>query len=273
MNRCHPWVPPAASPAILSGMSTKPPTATPADTIQALLDRSKRAHVPIRKTFLQQGTGKVRDPGPIAKLCSHHDERGLDLYLLVHAAASAAPFDVVLPAPVWARSLGLSGSASARSSVSKTFKRLLELDLVERGPRAANRSRIVLLDEGGHGEPYVHPASRSDRYLKLPHAYWTNGLHLKLRLPAKVLLLIALSLTDGFVLPIERARNWYGISADTVQRGLAELEKANLIEVDVQYRKEPLAPVGYTQDRHFTLKAPFGPLRSSMATVTELHAS
>lgn len=81
----------------------------------------------------------MRDPGPISKLCSHHDDRGLDLYLLVHAAASAAPFDVVLPAPVWARSLGLSGSASARSTVSKAFTRLVELNLAVRGPRACEQ--------------------------------------------------------------------------------------------------------------------------------------
>lgn len=37
--------------AILSAMPKKPPTATQADTIAALLDRSKRAEVPIRKTF------------------------------------------------------------------------------------------------------------------------------------------------------------------------------------------------------------------------------
>lgn len=86
----------------------------------------------------------------------------------------------------------------------------------------------------------------------------------------KVLLLIALSLDDDFALPIERARSWYGISPDTVQRGLAELEKANLLDVNVQYRTEPLAPAGYTQDRRFTLKAPFGPLRRPMATVTKL---
>ena len=36
-----------------------------------------------------------------------HDERGLDLYLLLRAAASADPWDVARPAPVWSRALGL----------------------------------------------------------------------------------------------------------------------------------------------------------------------
>ncbi len=259
-----------SSAAILSCMSKTPPKATQADTIAALLDRSKRTDVPIRKTFVQQGTGKIRDRGPVATLCSHHDERGLDLYLLIHAATSAEPFDVVLPAPTWARAIGLSNTPSARSAVSKAITRLVDLDLVERGARAGNKSRIVLLDEGGHGDDYTHPAKSRDRYLKLPHAYWTDGWHLKLTLPGKVMLLIALSLDDGFPLPIERARDWYGISPDTAQRGLAELETLDLLDVDVQYKPAPLAPEGYTQDRRFTLKAPFGPLRQPLATVTKL---
>lgn len=134
-------------------MSKKPPKATQADTIKALLDRSKRTDVPIRKTFVQQGKGKVRDPGPLADLCSHHDERGLDLYLLFHGTASAEPFDVVLPAPTWARTIGLDNTPSARSAVSKAFTRLVDLQLIERGARAGNKSPIILLDEGGHGEP------------------------------------------------------------------------------------------------------------------------
>lgn len=251
-------------------MSKTPPKATQADTIKALLGRSKRTDVPIRKTFVQQGTGKIRDPGPLAALCSHHDERGLDLYLLIHAATSAEPFDVVLPAATWARTIGLSNTPSARSAVSKAITRLVDLDLVERGERAGNKSRIVLLDEGGHGDDYTHPAKNRDRYLKLPHAYWTGGWHLTLTLPAKVMLLIALSLDDGFPLPIERARDWYRISPDTAQRGLAELDRLDLLDVDLQYKPAPLAPDGYTQDRHFTLKSPFGPLRQPLATVTKL---
>ncbi len=257
--------------AILSAMPKKPPTATQADTIAALLERSKRAEVPIGKTFAQQGTGKVRDPGLLAALVSNHDERALDLYLLAHAAASAEPFDVVLPADAWARALGMAATASARSAVSKAFRRLERLDLVRRD-RAGSRSRITLLDESGSGDPYAHPAGRRERYLKLPHTYWEQEWHLRLRLPGKTVLLIALSLNDGFPLPIEKGPDWYGISADTVQRGLNELERHKLIEVDVQYKKAPLSPLGYTEDRHYTLKAPFGPLRRPIATVTKLRA-
>lgn len=252
-------------------MPKKPPTVTQAETIEALLERSKRAEVPIRKTFVQQGKGKVRDPGPIAPLVSNHDERAIDLYLLAHAIASADPFDVVLPASTWARALGLSATASARSAVSKAFRRLVDLNLVERD-RAGSLSRITLLDEGGHGDNYVHPAPRREPYLKLPHVYWEEGWHLRLSLRAKAVLLIALSRDDGFVLPVEKGPDWYGISADTVQRGRAELEKHNLLDTKVDYKKAPLSPLGYTEERHFTLKSPFGPLRKPIASVTKLRA-
>jgi len=252
-------------------MPKKPPTVTQADTIAALLDRSKRAEVPIRKSFVQQGKGRVRTPGPLAALVTNHDERALDLYLLAHAAASAEPFDVVLPAATWARALGLSASASARSAVSKAFRRLEGLDLIARD-RAGSRSRVTLLDEGGQGAPYVHPAGNRERYLKLPGAYWTEDWHLKLRLPGKTMLLIALSLDDDFPLPTEKGPDWYGISADTLQRGFDELSRHQLLDVDVRYKKAPLSPLGYTEDRHYTLKAPFGPLRRPLATVRKLHA-
>lgn len=104
---------------------------------------------------------------------------------------------------------------------------------------------MVLLDEGGHDEPYTRSATRKERYLKVPHAYWTDSLHLKLSLPAKVMLLIALSLDDGFPLPVARAKDWYGISSDTVKLGrqhLAELANLNLINVDEQYRRSRSRP-------------------------------
>lgn len=256
---------------ILAGMPNNPPTVTQADTIRALLQRSKRREVPIRKTFLQQGRGRVRDAGPVAALTSNHDERGLDLYLLVHAAASADPYDVALPASAWARAIGVSGTASGRTAISKAVRRLADLRLVER-ERAGRHARITLLDEDGHGDPYAHPASRREPYLKLPHAYWELDWHLRLRLPGKVMLLVALSLNDGFILPIEKGPDWYGISPDTVQRGLDELQRSKLLNIDVDFKTAPLSPLGYTQQRQFTLLPPFGSLRQPLASVTKLHA-
>ena len=241
----------------------------------ALLERSNRSEVPIRKTFLQQGTGKVRIPGPVATLLRNHDERALDLYLLVHAVCSAGDFDITLPAGAWARAIGLGNNASGKSTVSKAFRRLEELRLLKR-TRDGSRAKVTLLDESGrldesdNPDPYLHPAPLKQRYLKVPHAYWEEAWHLKLDLRAKVVLLIALSLDDGFTLPIERAPDWYGISADTANRGLQDLRTFGLVDLDISTKKAPLAPDGLTQVYRYTLKAPFGPLRKPVATVTTL---
>lgn len=246
--------------------------ATQLDAIQELLERSKRAELPLRKTFLQQGTGRVRTPGPLAELCRRQDERAFELYLLFHAAASADPYDVVLPAAAWARAIGLGPTTSARSAVSKALRRLEVMRLVRR-ERTGNRSAVVLLNEAGTGEAYTHPAEDDERYLKLPYAYWEEGWHLKLELRAKVVLLIALSLSDAFLLPSDRARDWYGISPDTVQRGLRELQGHGLLDVDQRFKTAPLSETGWTTEHRYTLQPPFGPQRQrARATVTELHA-
>ena len=166
----------------------------------------------------------------------------------------------------------LSNSPSGRSTVSKAFRRLEESKLLARS-RDRSRSKVTLLDESGNGEPYLHPASRSQLYLKLPHAYWVDGWHVKLSLRAKAMFLIALSLDDGFVLPIERARDWFGISADTANRGLLDLRNGGLLEVEKRVKTAPLAPEGIAQDYHYTLEPPFGPRRQTIASVTGIGAS
>jgi hypothetical protein len=172
--------------------------------------------------------------------------------------------------------MGLAASStSAKSAISKAWRRLEDLHLIRR-ERAGNRSRVVLLDEAGllddAGKPieYVHPADNEERYLKLPYAYWNDRWHLRIDLPAKVALLIALSLDDAFPLPAGRACDWYGISADTAQRGLQALQGEQLLDVDERYKPEALSETGWVIERRYTLRPPFGPLRKATATITKL---
>ena len=264
-------------------MSTSRPPVTQDETIAALLARTKRRgdpSVPIRKTFLQQGTDRQRTPGPLAALCTNHDDRALDLYLLVMAiASSSTPYAASLPSAAWARMLGLSDSANAKQAVSKTFRRLIDRALIDRAGREGRQARFALLNEAGDGTTYTRPTTAADRWLQLPYIYWTGGWHQQLSLPGKVALLIALSLKDGFPLPADRGPAWYGISADTIQRGLAELVDRGLLDVDAQVRREPLSATGYTEDRRYSLAGPFGggidrlvAKAAGMASVTRLRA-
>lgn len=237
------------------------PQATAEKSIRALLQRARWDHLPIRRSFVQGGARRAPEPGPLARFIRRHDDRALDLYLLVRAAASGDPWDVTLHSNVWARMLYLKQGAGATSAISKTWRRLEEAQLITRVRRGPLTS-VTVLREDGSGNSYTRPKTANDPYFKLPLDFWLapEGWNRKLSLPAKAALLIALSLTDEFILPYEKAAEWYGISADTIGRGLRELRELELLAVERQLKDAPLAPEGYTLELSYTLKPPFGPL-------------
>jgi hypothetical protein len=175
--------------------------------LEGLLAETGRRVVPIRRTFVQQGRGNETRPGPLASFLTAHDERGLDAYLLVHAMASAPPWNCRLPSEAWVGALGLdetAAMASAKTAASKIMGRLEKRGLVLR-VRSKRLSDVYLLREDGTVQRYERPLTKDEPWLQFPHAYWIEGHHLKLGLPAKVMLIIALSLSDGFWLPYEYA--------------------------------------------------------------------
>lgn len=114
------------------------------------------------------------------------------------------------------------------------------------GPQADHRVRskrlsdVILLKEDGSGDPFERPLNGpEDWWLQLPHAYWLEGHYKTLRLPAKVMLLIALSRPDGFPLPYDRAANWYEVSSDSAEEGLRELRDTGLLAVERNWVKAP----------------------------------
>jgi hypothetical protein len=68
-----------------------------------------------------------------------------------------------------------------------------------------------------------------------------------------------LSNPDFFPLPTERGPDYYGISADTLQRGADRLRRQNLLVIGRHRIIAPLAPDGYTYENRYTLQPPFGP--------------
>lgn len=229
------------------------------ETVLALLERSNRTDVPIRRSFVQlpvRGGGA----GPLASFVHDRRVRALDLYLLVHAVASAPPFKASFPAAVWARALGLSPGSSSETLISRTWTWLDQRRLIE-SQRVGRKREITLLREDGSGEPYRHPGEEgaADRghYFKLPHSYWEGNFHNRLSLPAKAILLIALSLQDDFLLPTERGRDWYGLSRDTVRKGLRDLRLPGLLVMREEMKFAPLTKLGYTNQRRYRLKPPF----------------
>lgn len=89
-------------------------------------------------------------------------------------------------------------------------------------------------------------------YLQLPYAYWRE----RLSVPAKAVLLVALTLGDGFPLPYGQFTAWYGFSSSTGKRGLVELRDHGLLHREQHRRADPESPVGYADVYRYALLAP-----------------
>lgn len=234
------------------------PTATRQETLETFLKDAKRTALPLRNTFVQKGTQRRPRPGPLADIVRSGSDRILELYLIAHAIAAKRPFNVARDARVWGRMVGMPETASTSSSVSKAWRWLEEHDLVLVG-RAGRLADVTILRDDGSGKKYTHPSKTGERYFKLPFDYWFDGWNERLSVPAKAMLLVALSLQDDFPLPGAKAAPWYGISEATAERGLRELRRADVLNSRFEYKVAPRAPSGRTRQRYYTLRPPFGP--------------
>ena len=236
----------------------KAPVASTKETLSWFLETSKRrGTVPIHKVFVQRARGKRVRGGPLAKFVSAGRERALDLYLLLLLRTAGEGNKIALPSGVWARAVSVGSTDTAANAISKQWAWLEEQKLIERG-RHGSLAEITVMREDGSGRPYA-PGTAGGPYLRLPFAYWADNWCGILTLPEKAVLLIALSLLDDFYLPQEKGPSWYGLSADTVGRGLRGLKDDGLLTERVLQKAAPGAPLGYTQQHHYTLRGPFGP--------------
>ncbi len=254
----------------------KPPPdeqASPHDVVDAITSRTQREAFPIRRTFIQQKDDGGRSlPGPLASFVAGSDLLALRLYFLAITKASTQPWDLCLHSAVLARALGLPNptSAASRGRISKAWTRLVDRSLVTRS-RRSRLAAFTLLAEDGSGDLYTRPKST---YINVPHEYWTTGpedgrrWYEILKMPELTFLLIALSNLDDFALPAERGPDYYGISADTLQRGVRALSERRLIDVRRTRIKAPLAPEGFTYENRYTLRPPFGPRGGSSAATS-----
>jgi hypothetical protein len=229
-------------------------------TVDALLTGAKRDHLPLAHSFLQRKTrGGKRSPGVLSEFVRTGAERPLAQYMLVHAVASGNDFGVARDSKVWARAMGLDFTLPAsRTAVSKNWAWLERHKLIRR-ERRGRLSKVILLRDDGSGRTYKHPRKVGEPYLRLPYVYWREGWDTRLDLPSVAILLIALSLGDGFILPHRQVSQWYGISSSTLSNGVAGLERHGLLEVRRHKKEAPLAPEGYTWENAYTLQPPFGP--------------
>lgn len=227
---------------------------TPDETLEDLLGagRQRRRKVtPIRRSFLQDPTGE----GGEAPLCWFVGERrpqALDQLMLLHCTASAEPWDVAMPAMAWARALDMRQTPASETTVSKNWSWLEGKKLVH-SERHHRMRKVYMSKEDGSGDAYSRPRGEPRGFFGFPLAYFTGRWHKELSLAGKAVLLIALAQKPTFTLVTERAAGWYGVSADTLQRGLQDLRDHGLLETWAVAHKTPRARLGLTTINHHRL--------------------
>jgi hypothetical protein len=80
------------------------------------------------------------------------------------------------------------------------------------------------------------------------------------------MLLISLAQTEVFELRTEHATRWYGLSPDSMQRGIVELRDHGLLRSWLDYRPAPRARLGFTQVGLHRLLDPFAKVDEAKET-------
>jgi hypothetical protein len=225
-------------------------------TLEFFIRRSKRRRFPIRRTFVQGRTGRKLVPGPLALITRERRGLALDLWALHGGIASHAPWNVRVSAMTWARMLDMPQTINSETAISRQWAWLVEKRLV-RTKRVARLLRVERLMEDGSGRTYDRPTGAGGGYFYLPAEYFTTRWHTQLKLPGKTALFLALAQAPTFDLPLEQAVNWYGISADTLGRGFAELQDLGLVKIWQRKKLAPNSRYGVTTVNHYALTGPF----------------
>ena len=225
--------------------------ATPRMTREDLLGEQHRPGTPIRSSFIQERGGD-RAPGPLHHFVRERRLLALQLYLLLHCVAQADPWDAWLPAMAWARALDKT-KPGAEATISRNWAWLEDHRLV-RSERDKRLRRVYLLEEDGLGAAYERAKGN---FFMLPLAFFRDEWHQKLSLAGTTVLLIALNKRPVFQLRKEHEAGWYGVSADTLQRGLDELRDHGLITIAPRRIAAPRTRLGWTVVNEYGLLAPF----------------
>jgi hypothetical protein len=165
--------------------------------------------------------------------------------------------------------LDLPQTLSSETTVSRNWTWLEERKLV-RSERDHRVRKVFLLMEDGSGKAFKRPTGKHRGFFKLPYQYFTQRWHKELRLAGKATLLICLAQAPTFTLPTEHASGWYGISADTLQRGLDELRDLGLLKTWTRAKKAPRTRFGFTVENHYALQGPFVRAPIEEASVAEV---
>jgi hypothetical protein len=157
-----------------------------------------------------------------------------------------------LEAAVWARSLSpdAPGYPWPASAMTRVWNTLEEQRLIQRS-REGHLVRVLPRREDGR-TGYTRPRpdqvkDARERFFALPDAFWLDGWYDRLTFPGVAVLLILLAETQGrnaVHLSLDDAKAWYGISAKTMQNGLNDLRKHDVLGEHRAYVVNDLSAIG-----------------------------
>lgn len=240
-------------PCTLRAMEKKEGTATFAESREEILRLSGRGYVTPRHILVQLPDSAPSRPSTLGRLVHERKHRALILYLLL---LTVWPFlekrGRPLEGKVWARLLSTeTGRRWTPSEVSDAWADLDAAGLISR-EREGRFMRVTPRREDGAAEWTRPGGTKSDWYetfFVLPGTFWRREHFATLSLAALAVLLIVAKETSNQKerwLTYEKAKDWYGISPSTMQKGAKELEDLGLLARRPQTIKAPLSPTGST---------------------------
>ncbi|MGW3805870.1 hypothetical protein [Micromonospora sp. NPDC005113] len=248
------------------GLVDEQPADGPAVRAQLLRD-AKRGFAKLRKVFVQRPSGGER-ASVLAAMVRGRQERAVDALLLLHAVEPVLD-NTPLTLRTWSKMLGSKKNPCTSATASRAFDALVERKLITRETRGKHVIVRPLMEDGS-GLPWDRPGQDRSTvgkgYLTIPHDYWTTGLVDQLSLPGKAMFLIMLAETTQnprFSMAVARAREWYGISERTAERGYKELREVEvadgepLLREHMQVVADPRSPTDLRQVWHRALSDPY----------------
>lgn len=221
------------------------------EAAQVLAARVRNRDLQLRRVFVAR-EGREQPSPPMARMLRGGQGGRVRLlfYLSLLWVGSGDPHEVTFPARAWAQLLGLpepetNGARRIRDATSwlekNRFIRVID--------RPGSAPTIRLRKETGRGQPYSVPGAKSrqakeegkavsanDRYVKVPHTFWTEAWPMKLSGPGIAMLLTLLSEAGGqpgketWFTP-NVALNRFDLSEDTRTRGIRDLQEHKLVRV------------------------------------------
>jgi len=247
-----------------------------AEFAERLGARRRGAGAPVRTVFVSD---EDADKPPLAQLLSSGAGGGggrggqlrVKLYLSLLWVCARSPYDAVRPARAWAALLGLDDPAGRGvRRVQDTLKELADRRMVTLAEKPGRHTKVTLLSDRGDGGAYRPPSDvhsqllqngapeqtlQAHRYFRVPSSLWTDGHIANLSGPGLAMLLALLSEQRGRAAgPVwfspARAGARFGLAPSTRTKGLAELQRLDLIVTSTKVVSESGAFIDFTKRRH-----------------------